>query len=51
MSWSFMMELLITWDALKSLRNRGELWRPGMKLAKREGGQAVVVRRREAAQP
>lgn len=50
MSWSFTMELLITWDTLRSLRNRGELWRPGMKLSKRDGAQAVVVRRRSTAQ-
>jgi exopolysaccharide production protein ExoY len=50
MSWSFTMELLIMWDTLRSLRNRGELWRPGMKLAKRGGGQAVIVRRRSPAQ-
>jgi exopolysaccharide production protein ExoY len=50
MSWSFTMELLIMWDTLRSLRNRGELWRPGMKLPKRDGAQAVVVRRRSRVQ-
>lgn len=50
MSWSFTMELLIMWDAMRSLRNRGELWRPGMKLPGREGAPAVIVRRRSTAQ-
>jgi lipopolysaccharide/colanic/teichoic acid biosynthesis glycosyltransferase len=47
MSWSFATDVLIVWDALRSLQNRGELWKPGIKLAKR-GETPVVVRRRSS---
>lgn len=48
-SWSFMTDAVVFWDALRSLRNRGELWQPGMARPKAEGQRAVVVRRRSAS--
>jgi hypothetical protein len=52
MAWSIPTDALILWDALRSLRARGELWKPGFKLTK--GGKLtvandVVVRRRRGA--
>jgi hypothetical protein len=46
MSWSLSTDVLIFWDALNSLRNRGELWRPGLTHALSDTRRAVVVRRR-----
>ena len=48
MSWSFLTDALIFWDALKSLRNRGELWSPGLVRAKADAQRAVVVRKRSS---
>jgi exopolysaccharide production protein ExoY len=48
MSWAFDTDALILWDALRSLRDRGELWRPSLKLAKSAHGDVVVVRRRNS---
>ena len=46
MSWSFLTDVLIFWDGLRSLRNRGELWRPAFARSKAEAQRAVVVRKR-----
>ena len=34
MAWSVTTDVLILWDAVTSLRTRGELWKPGFRLAK-----------------
>jgi len=34
LSWSLSTDALILWDALRSLRDRGELWKPTFRLAK-----------------
>ncbi len=46
MSWSFLTDALIFWDGLRSLRNRGELWSPGLVRGKADAQRAVVVRKR-----
>lgn len=50
MSWALSMDVLILWDALRSLRNRGELWRPSLRRPKANetvvAPTAVVNRRR-----
>jgi exopolysaccharide production protein ExoY len=49
MSWALSTDALILWDAVRSLRDRGELWKPS--FAPRAPGQStsgVVVRRRNA---
>ena len=49
--WSVRTDALLAWDAVKSLRKRGELWQPGLRLAQiraKAGVRAVVVRRRSA---
>jgi lipopolysaccharide/colanic/teichoic acid biosynthesis glycosyltransferase len=50
MAWSASTDALILWDALRSLRTRGELWKPDFKLAKsaarHAASEAVLVRRR-----
>ncbi|MBC7767584.1 MAG: sugar transferase [Phycisphaerales bacterium] len=50
LSWSLMTDALLLWDALRSLRDRGELWRPSFKIARARAKAAserpVVVRRR-----
>jgi hypothetical protein len=48
MSWALSTDALILWDALHSLRQRGELWRPGFKLAKdvKRAQTSVGARRR-----
>jgi hypothetical protein len=33
LSWSLLADSLILWDALRSLLNRGELWKPMFRLA------------------
>jgi lipopolysaccharide/colanic/teichoic acid biosynthesis glycosyltransferase len=53
MSWAHSADALILWDALRSLRNRGELWKPGVRLqrAGADSGGArgkVIVRQRSA---
>lgn len=49
MSWSFVTDALILWDAVRSLRNRGELWRPSFKRPKTTESvvpETVIDRRR-----
>jgi exopolysaccharide production protein ExoY len=49
MSWAVTTDLLIIWDALRSLRDRGELWKPSFTRAKPgQSTSGVVVRRRNA---
>ena len=45
MSWSLLADAVIAWDALSSLRYRGELWKPGR--VKSDVGRTVIVRRRD----
>jgi exopolysaccharide production protein ExoY len=51
LSWSLSTDALILWDALQSLRRRGELWRPSFKLAKARAdaaeAEASATRRRD----
>lgn len=50
MSWALSTDALIFWDALRSLRNRGELWKPSFTRGKPgQSTSGVVVRRRSAA--
>jgi exopolysaccharide production protein ExoY len=52
LSWAFETDALIVWEALRSLRDRGELWKPSAKLVKVGQNAAkaeVVVRRRSAS--
>ncbi len=49
MSWSFVTDALLMWDALRSLRDRGELWKPSFKRPKASDTvvpQEVLERRR-----
>jgi lipopolysaccharide/colanic/teichoic acid biosynthesis glycosyltransferase len=50
--WSLSTDALVAWDALRSLKDRGELWRPSaglMRARKRAEGEApVIVRKRSA---
>lgn len=46
---SLLTDVLIFWDGIRSLRNRGELWKPGFKLSTSPPQRAVVVRRRSAS--
>lgn len=51
MSWSFATDALIMWDAVRSLRDRGELWKPSFKRPKTTESvvpQEVVDRRRRS---
>lgn len=52
-SWSLSVDALLLWEALSSLRNRGELWRPTRIRKQRAtaaaGAEAPVVRRRTSA--
>jgi exopolysaccharide production protein ExoY len=54
LSWSMMLDLLIMWDRVRGFRNRGRLWKPGLKLNRVVPGLAleqqrdVVVRKRTA---
>jgi exopolysaccharide production protein ExoY len=45
LSWTVTTDLLLMWDALRSLRNRGELWRP-LHIGKAVEGHGTAVRRR-----
>lgn len=45
MSWSLLTDVLIMWEALGSMRNRGELWRPERKASP---AADVIVRQRSA---
>lgn len=50
MSWSFLTDALIFWDAVRSLRDRGELWRPPVAVkSKGEVQRAIVVRQRSSS--
>jgi hypothetical protein len=53
MAWSASTDALILWDAVRSLRTRGELWKPGFRLAKpgarQAASEAVALRRRTGA--
>jgi len=49
MSWAITTDALIFWDAVRSLRDRGELWKPSFTRAKPgQSTSGVVVRRRNA---
>ena len=45
LSWSLSADVLILWDAMRSLRQKGELWQPSFKL-KRGGAKPGASRRR-----
>lgn len=51
--WSLGTDVLIMWDALQQMRQRGQLWKPDFKMAKAravaKGDRGVVVRRRSGA--
>lgn len=50
MSWALTTDALILWDAVRSLRDRGELWKPSFAPGKPgQSTSGVVVRRRNAA--
>lgn len=49
-SWTLSMDLLIMWDAFRSLWRRGTLWRPGLKLPT-QAAPTVVVRQRTTTTP
>lgn len=53
LSWSLMTDGLLLWEALRSLRHRGELWKPNFKIARARAKAAsertIVVRRRSDA--
>ncbi|MGQ0533365.1 MAG: sugar transferase [Caulobacteraceae bacterium] len=49
MSWALSTDALILWDALRSLHNRGELWKPSFTRGRPgQSTSGVVVRRRTA---
>jgi lipopolysaccharide/colanic/teichoic acid biosynthesis glycosyltransferase len=49
MSWAVTTDALILWDALRSLRDRGELWQPSFaRAAPGQSTSGVVVRRRNS---
>ncbi len=54
LSWSLMMDLLVIWDCVRGFRNRGRLWKPGLKLNKVVPGlsldqqREIIVRKRLA---
>jgi len=49
MSWALSTDALILWDAVRSLRNRGQLWKPSFIRGKPgQSTSGVVVRRRSA---
>lgn len=54
LSWSLMMDLLVIWDCVRGFRNRGQLWKPGLRLNKVVPGlsldqqREIVVRKRLA---
>lgn len=51
LAWSLSTDALILWDALRSMRNRGELWKPSFKptKARAAAGERIVVRKRSGA--
>lgn len=50
MAWSHLTDFLIMWDAMQSLRTRGELWKPTRRVLKRKDKAPVQSRRRVAAE-
>lgn len=48
-SWSVSVDMLILWDALRSLRDRGELWKPSFKLKRQRAEGEAPARRRTSA--
>lgn len=54
LSWSLVMDLLVIWDCVRGFRNRGRLWKPGLRLNKVVPGltldqqRAIIVRKRLA---
>jgi len=44
MAWSHVTDMLIMWDAMRSLRNRGELWKPTRRVLKRRRAPAASRR-------
>ncbi len=48
MSWSFMTDALIMWEAATALPKRGELWRPGLARVKPTPQPEVLHRRKRA---
>jgi exopolysaccharide production protein ExoY len=52
LSWAFSTDALIIWEAVRSLRDRGELWKPSaslLKVGQNAAKAEVVVRRRSAS--
>ncbi len=52
LAWSLSTDALILWDALRSMRDRGALWKPSFNRAKaraKANGGRVVVRQRSSA--
>lgn len=50
LSWSLVTDVLILWDGMRSLRQKGELWRPSFKLTRAATKQAAARRRPTVAQ-
>jgi lipopolysaccharide/colanic/teichoic acid biosynthesis glycosyltransferase len=51
-SWSLMTDALLLWESVRSLRDRGELWKPSFKIARaraKAASERTVVRRRSGA--
>lgn len=48
LSWSLSLDALLLWDALRSLRDRGELWRPRQAARARKIRQSAALARRRA---
>jgi exopolysaccharide production protein ExoY len=51
LSWSLLTDLLVVWDKVCNLKDRGELWRPGALSRKPREGEPVMVRPRKGAKP
>jgi exopolysaccharide production protein ExoY len=52
LSWAFSTDALLIWEALRSLRDEGELWKPSanlLKLSQTAAKPDIVVRRRSAS--
>lgn len=52
LSWAFSTDALLIWEALRSLRDRGELWKPSanlLKITQTAAKPDIVVRRRSAS--
>lgn len=48
LSWSLSVDVLLMWDALRSLRDQGRLWRPERLRKKTREAEAAAIRRRTA---